>query len=203
MGLISNILISVVHLALCVADVLFVIIVLQIVHNRWQIHWMEPILTAVRPLMSALLNWFHPLILRVTGKSYSERTLLVLLVICLSVIRFLVVSIFGWFWKGRTATMEYKFNTIILLLVFTILLVIIFRTFKDSHQFGSISSLILSVCVSALATIGLNSNIKGMMGAILVPYAALAICILSVVLIAFLFNSNNKVKKQVFRHIQK
>jgi hypothetical protein len=56
--------------------------------------------------------------------------------------------------------------------------------------------LILSVCVSALATIGLNSNIKGMMGAILVPYAALAICILSVVLIAFLFNSNKKVKNR-------
>ena len=95
MGLLENILLSIVHLALCITDVLFILIVLKIVHDRWQIPWMEPILMAVRPLMSAVLNWFHPLILKLTGKSYPERTLLFLLAICLTILRFLVVSLFG------------------------------------------------------------------------------------------------------------
>ncbi len=94
MGLMENILISFVHLTLCIMDILFIVIILKIVHNRWQIRWMGPILTAVRPLMSTVLNWLHSLILRITGKSYSERTLLVLLTICLTIVRFLVVSLF-------------------------------------------------------------------------------------------------------------
>ena len=95
MGLLENILLSIVHLALCITDVLFILIVLKIVHDHWQVRWMEPILTAVRPLMSAALNWFHPLIFRVTGRAFPERTLLVLLAICLTIFRFLVVSLFG------------------------------------------------------------------------------------------------------------
>jgi hypothetical protein len=95
MGLSENLLISVVHLTLCITDLLFIVIVLKIVHDRRQIHWMEPILMAVRPLMSVVLNWFHPLVLRVTGKSYTERALLFLMITCLLVLRFLIVSIFG------------------------------------------------------------------------------------------------------------
>ena len=93
--------------------------------------------------------------------------------------------------------MTNSIENLILLPIFIILLVIIFRTIKDSLKFNAVGSLILSVCVSALATIGLNSNIKGMVGVILVPYAALAICILLAALIAFLFKTHKKAKDQL------
>jgi chromate transport protein ChrA len=92
MGLIENMLISVVHLAFIVADVLLMVVVLKIVHDRWRIPWIEPILTTVRPAMSVVLNWFAALVLRATGKSYPEKTLLVLLIICLLVVRMIIVD---------------------------------------------------------------------------------------------------------------
>jgi len=87
--------------------------------------------------------------------------------------------------------MEHKLNSIILLPIFVILLVIIFRTIKDSLKFNAVGSLILSICVSVLATIALNSPLKGTVG---VPYATLAICILLAALIAFLFKTHKKTK---------
>ena len=95
MGLIENMLISVVHLAFVAADVLLMVVVLKIVHNRWRIAWIEPILMAVRPVMGIIMNGFAVLVLRATGKSYHEKTLLILLIICLLLMRFLVVSITG------------------------------------------------------------------------------------------------------------
>ena len=90
--------------------------------------------------------------------------------------------------------MEHKLNSLVLLPIFIILLVVIFRTIKDSFKFDAAGSLILSICVSILATIGLNSNIKGTVGVILIPYATLAICILLAALIAFLFKTHKKAK---------
>ena len=94
----------------------------------------------------------------------------------------------------RIVTMEHKVNLLILLPVFIILLVIIFRTIKDSLKFNAAGSLILSICVSALATIGLNSNIRGTVGVVMIPYTALGICILLAALIAFLFKTHKKAK---------
>ena len=94
MGLIENILISIIHLLLCITDMLFILIVLKIVHDRWQVRWMEPILVAVRPIISAVLNWFRPLVLKVTGRYFPERILLVMLAVCLTILRLLIVSLF-------------------------------------------------------------------------------------------------------------
>jgi len=90
MGLIENILIGVVHLVFVAADMLFLVILLKILHDRWQIPWIEPILTAVRPAMGIIMNGFAILVLKATGKSYPEKTLLILLIINLLVMRFLI-----------------------------------------------------------------------------------------------------------------
>ncbi|MFA6186338.1 MAG: hypothetical protein WC770_03880 [Phycisphaerae bacterium] len=90
--------------------------------------------------------------------------------------------------------MEHNLNSLVLLAIFIILLVVISRTVKGSLKFDGPASLILSICVSALATIGLNSNIKGDIGTILIPYTMLAICILLAGLAAFLFKIRGKAK---------
>lgn len=96
--------------------------------------------------------------------------------------------------------MEHKLNSLILLLIFIILLVIVFRTIKDSLKFDTKASLILSVCVSVLATIALNSKT---IGVILVPYAAMAICIPLILLMAFLFKTHKKIKNRFFGKVGK
>ena len=94
-------------------------------------------------------------------------------------------------------------ESLILLPIFTILLVIIFRTIKDSLKFNAVGSLVLSICVSAIATIGLNSNTRETVEVILIPYATLAICIFLAVLIAFLFKTHRKAKDRFSNTLKK
>lgn len=90
--------------------------------------------------------------------------------------------------------MEHNLNQIILLPIFIVLMVIIFHTVKESFKIDVFKSVILSVAVSLLATIALNSNYKGVIGVMLLPYAGLGICILLAVLISFLFKTRKKAK---------
>lgn len=92
MGLIENIIVGVVHLAFVAMDVMFMVVLLKIVHDRWHIPWIEPILTTVRPAMSVIMNGFASMVLKATGKSYPEKTLLALLIICLLIMRMIIIS---------------------------------------------------------------------------------------------------------------
>ena len=76
--------------------------------------------------------------------------------------------------------------------VFIILLITILQPVKQALHFSTTKSVILSVCVSALATIGLNSHLRGSAEAILLPYTALAICILLILSLSF----NGKITSQ-------
>ena len=98
--------------------------------------------------------------------------------------------------KKGLNTMEHKLNPIILLPIFIILMVVTFRVIKDSLKFDGPASFIISLCVSALAVIGLNANLPGIIEAVLIPYTALSICIPMVVLLAFLFKAPKKDKNK-------
>ncbi len=79
-----------------------------------------------------------------------------------------------------------SFNILIIGSIFIILLVIIYQTVKQSQFFDTTKSVILSICVSVLATIGLNSHFKDSIRVLLILYAAMAIAILAVLLITFI-----------------
>ena len=87
--------------------------------------------------------------------------------------------------------------------VFIILLITILQPVKQALHFSTTKSVILSVCVSALATIGLNSHLRNSEGAILLPYAALAICILLILLLSFSGKITSQTKKPPFDRREK
>ena len=91
--------------------------------------------------------------------------------------------------------MEDELNTTILFFLFIILLVVIFKTIKNNMNFGNAASMVLSICISALAIIGL-SKMKGGIGVILIPYAAMALAIILMILIIFLVNIFSKTKRK-------
>jgi len=80
--------------------------------------------------------------------------------------------------------MEHVLNSPILTLIFVILLVVIYRTIKGSLNYDAKWSLVLSICVSILATLGMNSVLLGKAAhPIQIPYAALGIFILCLLFI--------------------
>jgi len=70
--------------------------------------------------------------------------------------------------------------------IFIILLIVLFKPVKTAFKLDTFPSCVLSVCVSALCVIGINHFLKGSIEVILLPYAAMAIAILLVLLLSFI-----------------
>ena len=93
MGLLTNLFISIINLVFVAMDILLLMILAKIVYQRWRLSWLKQVVDTVEPLMSSVLCHFQRLTSGMTGKAYPEKTLLALLVICLSVIRFIIATL--------------------------------------------------------------------------------------------------------------
>jgi len=75
---------------------------------------------------------------------------------------------------------------IVMVPIFIILLVVVFKPIKTAFNLDTFPSCVLSVCVSALCIIGMMHFLKGSIEVILLPYAAIAIAILLISLLSFI-----------------
>ncbi len=75
-----------------------------------------------------------------------------------------------------------EFELLIIIPLFVILLIAIHKPVKEAFKFNDTVSWIFSGCVSALSMIGIKQSFKGSLGAILLPYAAMGICIMAILL---------------------
>ena len=75
---------------------------------------------------------------------------------------------------------------IVMVPIFIILLVVVFRPIKTAFNLDTFPSCVLSVCVSALCIIGMRHFLKGSIEVILLPYVAMAIAILLISLFSFI-----------------
>jgi hypothetical protein len=82
--------------------------------------------------------------------------------------------------------MSNNIDTIVLVPIFVILLLVLFKPLKSAFDLDTFPSCVLSVCVSALCIIGMSRSLKGSSGIILLPYAAMAIAILLISLFLFI-----------------
>ena len=94
--------------------------------------------------------------------------------------------------EGRV--MLNNIETIVLVSIFVILLVVIFKPIKSAFNLDTFPSCVLSVCVSVLCIIGMSRSLKGSLGIILLPYAALGIAILLILLFLFIGKHFNGMK---------
>jgi len=72
---------------------------------------------------------------------------------------------------------------IILIPIFVVLVVVTFNSIRSALDYGAAGSLVLAVCVSLLAVIGMCRCLAGAMEVVLLPYAALAIAVLLILLL--------------------
>ena len=77
-------------------------------------------------------------------------------------------------------------ETIVLAFIFVILLVVIFKPIKSAFNLDTFPSCVLSVCVSALCIIGMSRSLEGSIEVVLLPYAAMGIAILLILLFLFI-----------------
>ena len=90
------------------------------------------------------------------------------------------------------------FKIIILTPVFIMVLTIAFKALQPALGFGRIHSFILAVCVSMLSVIGIVRYLDNSLEILLLPYAALAMALLLLLLFSFIGRSFKDSKDRVF-----
>ena len=93
MGLIYSLLVSIVHLIFVGMDILMVMILIKVIHDRWHPNWLRQCVQITEPLMTSITCFFHAWLSKTTGKSYPEKTCLILLVLGLSFLRLIICSL--------------------------------------------------------------------------------------------------------------
>lgn len=92
MGLFYNLLIGIVHLLFVAFDILFVMILIRVVYERWRPEWLRLINKAVEPVVDFTIGHVEMLVTKITDRTYTDKTLTVILILCLSVLRFVIAS---------------------------------------------------------------------------------------------------------------
>jgi hypothetical protein len=93
MGLIHNLLISIVHLIFVGMDILVTMILIRVVYERWRPKCLRLINNAVEPVMKSITGHLGTWVSRTTGRTYTDKTMLMLFIVCLSFVRLVICGL--------------------------------------------------------------------------------------------------------------
>lgn len=94
MGLIYNLIISVVHLLFVGMDLLITMILIRVVYQRWKPPWLKQIADAIEPLIVPVIRFGYRAVKRITGKSLTEKYLVLVIIVSIWVTRFVIGGFF-------------------------------------------------------------------------------------------------------------
>lgn len=93
MGLLNNLLISLIHLLFVMMDLMLLMILIKGIYRLWRFNWLMPVNNIIEPALSLVTYHFGYWIRKVTGKIYTERILLILLIVGMTFLRFLIIGL--------------------------------------------------------------------------------------------------------------
>jgi len=93
MGILNHILASLVHLLLVALDVFFLMLAVTLIYERWQPARPGAIYHTIEPLMRSLLDYCQKKVRDVTGKAYSNKTVTILMILALSILRWILITL--------------------------------------------------------------------------------------------------------------
>ena len=83
MVLIPYLIRSVAQLTFMAMDFLVIMILVKLIYDRWQFAWLEPFAKLAGPAVKSITDPLGKWLVKKTGKSYREKTRLLLLTLCL------------------------------------------------------------------------------------------------------------------------
>ncbi len=92
MGLIYNLVMSVIHLTFVAIDILMLMILLNFIYARWKHPVFKQITELLEPFLMKALNVFRCLISRFCSRHFNDTALLILLLISLWILRILIIG---------------------------------------------------------------------------------------------------------------
>ena len=93
MEFITCLLRNIANMAFMLMDSVVLILLIKTVHDRWHFSWLGPLANAIEPTAKTIITSFSGQLSKLTSKTYADRTLILLLVFCLWVLRSLVITL--------------------------------------------------------------------------------------------------------------
>lgn len=93
MGLLVNAFIGIAHLVLVAADIVVMMILLDAIYRRWQPAILRPAVIAIRPVLECVLRYFEICTVKISGKTYPQKTLMILLIVCMTLLRLVICGL--------------------------------------------------------------------------------------------------------------
>ena len=93
MGLIPYLLRSIVQLAFMCRDIAMIMILVKVTYDRWHFVWLKPFASMVEPAVKSITDSLGAWLTKKTGKSYPEKTCLVMLVLGLTFVRLVICAL--------------------------------------------------------------------------------------------------------------
>ena len=93
MIIVSHLILGLLHLSFTAMDLLMVMILIKVSHDRWHPSWLKPFAKMVAPALESITHPLSTWLTQKTGKVYSEKSRLLLLVFGLSLVRLVICSL--------------------------------------------------------------------------------------------------------------
>ncbi len=93
MGLLTNLIMSVVHILLVGIDILFVLLLVRIASCKWQPKWLVTLDNKVKPIVKCFTGHVEKGLMHISKRTPSERVLLLSGMLTLSILRLLITTL--------------------------------------------------------------------------------------------------------------
>ena len=93
MGLIPYILRSVVNLVFVAMDILLFMVLVKVAYDRWRFTWLQPLFSIVEQPVKSVTDILGTWLSKRAKKSYPEKTLIILLVLGLTLVRLMICAL--------------------------------------------------------------------------------------------------------------
>jgi hypothetical protein len=95
MGLLTSFVLGFIHLFLVAADILFVLLLARILSYRWQTRWLVAVNATGKPVVDWFAGHIESVLDQIGWRAPSQRTVLFIGMLAISVARLLVAALFG------------------------------------------------------------------------------------------------------------
>lgn len=95
MGLLTNLIISLIHLALIGADIMFFFLLVRILWSRYRFTWLQALDAVGRPIVEWFTGCIEEGIGRISKRTFSQSSLLFIGMLVLTFVRFALAGLFS------------------------------------------------------------------------------------------------------------
>jgi len=95
MGLLTNLILSFVHLFLVATDILFLLLLSRMLSYRWQTRWLTALNSTGKPVVDWFASHVQKTLGHLTSKALSEIAILIVGLLALTLVRLFLMVLFS------------------------------------------------------------------------------------------------------------